>query len=360
MFGPLFKGKLVTTAMMLMLLGFLAQVATAAKSAGCGKGAGITSGTKSITVNGKNRQYIVRVPNNYDQNRAYKLIFGLHWLSGTMTDVATGQTVQRDVWDYYGLRRLANESAIFVAPQGLNNGWGNAGGEDITFIDSLVTSMQNGLCVDTAQIFSTGFSYGGAMSYSLACSRPNVFRAVAVLSGGLLSGCSGGTSPIAYLGIHGLRDNVLSISGGRSLRDKFVQNNGCTSQSPREPSQGSYSHVGTSYSGCRSGYPVRWVAFDEGHIAAPRDGGPGDSGTAAFSPGETWNFFNQFAGSDPGTGTPGTPTTTSNPPPTNQPTNPPGNCAALYGQCGGEGWDGPKCCSQGSCKFSNNWYSQCL
>ncbi|KAH7036019.1 Alpha/Beta hydrolase protein [Microdochium trichocladiopsis] len=343
-------------AVVVLVLGFLGQAVTAAKSAGCGKAAGIASGTYSVTVNGKSRQYIIRVPNGYDSSRGYKLIFGLHWLSGTMTDVATGQTVQRDVWDWYGLRRLANEGAIFIAPQGLNNGWANQGGEDITFIDTLVQTAQDKLCVDTTQIFATGFSYGGAMSYSLACSRPNVFRAVAVLSGGLLSGCSGGTGPIAYLGIHGLRDNVLSISGGRQLRDKFVSNNGCTPQSPREPSQGSYTHVSTTYSGCRAGYPVRWVAFDEGHIAAPRDGGPGDSGTQAFSPGETWNFFNQFAsGEQPGTtNPPTTPTSTTSSP---QPT---GNCAALYGQCGGQGWQGPTCCSQGTCKASNQWYSQCL
>ncbi|KAI9170779.1 putative Carbohydrate Esterase Family 3 [Paramyrothecium foliicola] len=35
-------------------------------------------------------------------------------------------------------------------------------------------------------------------------------------------------------------------------------------------------------------------------------------------------------------------------------------CASLYGQCGGSGWAGPKCCSQGACKVSNQWYSQCL
>jgi len=83
---------------LLLLLGFMSQAVLAVKSSGCGKAAGITSGTKSMTVNGKSRQYIIRVPNNYDKNRAYKLIFGIHWLSGTMTDVATGQTVQRDVW----------------------------------------------------------------------------------------------------------------------------------------------------------------------------------------------------------------------------------------------------------------------
>jgi O-glycosyl hydrolase len=37
-----------------------------------------------------------------------------------------------------------------------------------------------------------------------------------------------------------------------------------------------------------------------------------------------------------------------------------GNCAALYGQCGGSGWTGATCCAQGTCKFSNDWYSQCL
>lgn len=35
-------------------------------------------------------------------------------------------------------------------------------------------------------------------------------------------------------------------------------------------------------------------------------------------------------------------------------------CAALYQQCGGDGWTGPKCCSSGTCKVSNQWYSQCL
>ncbi|KXJ85904.1 fungal cellulose binding domain-containing protein [Microdochium bolleyi] len=37
-----------------------------------------------------------------------------------------------------------------------------------------------------------------------------------------------------------------------------------------------------------------------------------------------------------------------------------GNCAALYGQCGGEGFTGAKCCSAGTCKASNQYYSQCL
>lgn len=56
------------------------------------------------------RSWILRIPDGYDNRRQYKLIFGFHWLGGTATDVATGQTVRRDVWSYCGLRRLANNS----------------------------------------------------------------------------------------------------------------------------------------------------------------------------------------------------------------------------------------------------------
>ncbi|KAG9412154.1 hypothetical protein AC1031_015091 [Aphanomyces cochlioides] len=65
------------------------------KSAGCGKPAGIAS-------------YIVRVPQNYNSNTAYKLIFALHWRGGSMNAAIEG--------GHYGLQALAKESAIFVWP----------------------------------------------------------------------------------------------------------------------------------------------------------------------------------------------------------------------------------------------------
>jgi len=272
-----------------------ATVRAATATAGCGTAPTLATGTHTIQSSGQSRSYILNVPGNYDRNHPYRLIFGFHWVGGTATDVATGQTVQRDVWAYYGLQRLSNNSTIFVAPQGIGNGWGNSNGQDVTFVDDMLRQIEGGLCVDTSQVFSIGFSYGAAMTYALACARPNVFRAVAVQSGGQLSGCSGGTQPVAYLGVHGIRDGVLNIAGGRTLRDRFVRNNGCAAQSPREPAQGSYTHVVTTYSGCSAGHPVVWAAFDEGHIAAPHDGGPGDSGSSTWVPALAWQFFTQFS-----------------------------------------------------------------
>ncbi|KAK4176565.1 glycosyl hydrolase family 61-domain-containing protein [Triangularia setosa] len=58
----------------------------------------------------------------------------------------------------------------------------------------------------------------------------------------------------------------------------------------------------------------------------------------------------------------------SSPAPNPAPSNPPvtnpspggGGTAPLWGQCGGNGWAGPTRCAEGICKFSNDWYSQCV
>ncbi|RDI16803.1 ricin-type beta-trefoil lectin domain protein [Lentzea flaviverrucosa] len=260
-----------------------------AATPGCGKAPTLRSGTQTIQSGGKNRSFVLSVPDNYDNTRQYRLVFGFHWWGGTMNDVASGGS-DGDVYAHYGLRRLANNSAIFVAPQGIGNGWANSGGEDVTFVDDMLRRIENDLCVDTTQRFSLGFSYGGAMSISLACSRPNVFRAIAAIaSPGEISGCAGGTAPVAFMGIHGIGDNIGS---GRGQRDRWVRNNGCQSQNAPEPAAGSRTHITTTYSGCRAGYPVVWAPFDGGHQQGPVDGCAGcESGARSWVKTEVWKFF---------------------------------------------------------------------
>jgi len=301
----LFHGRAMAVVLLVLAMVGAGGVSTAAGApstaqdiragtAGCGRAPTLTNGTHTIQSGGKNRSFILSIPDNYDNTRPYRLVFGLHWLGGTAEQVAGGGS-DGDVYAHYGLRRLANNSTIFVAPQGLNNGWGNSGGEDVTFVDDMNRLIDNALCVDTTQRFALGFSYGGAMSYALACARPNVFRAVAAIAApGGISGCSGGTQPFAYMGIHGVSDN---IGAGRGLRDRFVRNNGCTPQNPPEPAAGSRTHITTAYSGCREGYPVVWAAFDGGHQQGPVDGCAGcESGARSWVKGEVWRFF---TGTDP-------------------------------------------------------------
>jgi poly(3-hydroxybutyrate) depolymerase len=279
----------------LLILGLVsvADVATAALSSGCGKAPSITTGVQNINVNGVNREYMIRVPQNYQNDRGYKLIYGVHWNGGRMDQVANGGDGGSSGWKYYGLEVLAEESAIFVAPQGLNGGWANSGGSDTQFFDAMNSFIGETLCVEESQRFSIGFSYGGAMSYNLACERPDDFRGVAVIAGGLLSGCNGGNTPVAYFGIHGVRDPVLNINNGRSLRDRFVTNNGCNSMSgAQEPASGSRTHITTEATGCTAGYPVRWAAHDGGHIQAAADApAPEENGEASWVGPEVWDFW---------------------------------------------------------------------
>ncbi|HWS38035.1 MAG TPA: cellulose binding domain-containing protein [Actinoplanes sp.] len=269
--------------------------AAAAPTAGCGKAPTLRDGTYTIQSGGRARTYILRLPSGYTNSRPYRLVVGLHWLNGSANDVVGN--------GFYGLQQRSGDSAIFVAPQGLDAGWANTGGRDVTLVDDILRTVENDLCVDTSQRFALGFSYGGAMSYALACARPTVFRAVAPIAGANLSGCSAPSGPVAYFGIHGIRDSVLNISQGRSLRDGFVRANGCTAQNPPEPASGSGTHITTAYTGCRAGYPVRWAAFDGDHVPLPLD----RNAATSWVSGEVWQFFAQFGSTTPSSPAPSSP-----------------------------------------------------
>jgi hypothetical protein len=273
-------------------------------SSGCGKTPTLTASTQpvpagfgiggrySIQSGGQNRSFIIRLPDNYDNNHPYWLIFGFHWNGGLADDVDSGGTSQYD-FAYYGLQKQSKNGAIFVAPQGIGNGWANTGGRDLTFTDDMVNLIQRDLCVDTTHIISTGFSYGAGMSYALACARANVFDAVVLYEGAQLSGCEGGNDPIGFMALAGLADQRTPIGPARAMRDRFVMNNGCTPQNPPEPSPGSLTHICTSYSGCS--HPVRWCAHGSGHTPAPVDGDPTlVDGINTWTPEEVWSWLTSF------------------------------------------------------------------
>jgi poly(3-hydroxybutyrate) depolymerase len=260
-------------------------------SAGCGKTRTLQNGTHTLQSGGVNRTYILRAPDNYNNTRAYRLIVAYHWLNGSAPEVANGGSWASET-PYYGLWNLANNSTIFVAPQGLNAGWANTNGQDITFTDALLSQVENDLCTDLNRVWATGFSFGAGMSYAIACARANVFRGVALYAGAQLSGCSGGTTPIAYFATHGISDSVLNISSGRTLRNHFVQVNGCTAQNPPEPAVGSGTHITTTYQGCSAGHPVTWGAFDGDHNPNPHD----RNASSSWVPPAVWNFITAVDG----------------------------------------------------------------
>jgi polyhydroxybutyrate depolymerase len=259
--------------------------AGATKSKGCGAASWPKSKNDiSIMVGGKARTYNLQVPDNYDTNKPYRLIFAIHWLNGTAKNVTDGK--------YYGLLPLSENSTIFVAPQGIENRWGDSGrtrtkgGEDVDLMQALLTEMENTLCIDTKRVFSEGFSMGGSMSYALACAMGAKLRGVAVHSGGPMSGCVDHTTPVAYFMTHGTKDGVCTYPGyGVPQIEDFAKVNGCMTATLPTPTSDQGACI--DYPGCSAGHPTRGCIFVGDHVYNP-------GGSKQWVPAETWKFISQF------------------------------------------------------------------
>ncbi len=255
-------------------------------SPGCGTTPSLQSGdNQQINVNGTNRSFNLDVPSDYDNSVPHRLIVAYHWLNGTANDVSNGGWVQ----PYYGLWDKAAGSTIFVAPQGEGNAWRNSGGADVEFSRQLITLLEDEFCIDTSRIFCEGFSMGGSMSYAMACAMGDVVRAVAVHSGGSMSGCDqSNRNPVAYFMTHGTNDSVCTYPGfGVPQVEDMASQNGCTAQSMPQPSDGSGNTPECiDYADCDAGYPTRACIFVGDHTPVP-----GNNGWVAN---ETWDFFTQF------------------------------------------------------------------
>jgi predicted esterase len=265
------------------------------RSPGCGKATTIKGEvTQTITVGGKERQFLVRLPTDYDPSQAYKLWYGIHCIGGTMTMFADMKG-----YEYYGLWKFANPeggkgTTIFCSPQGLSNAWWDTDGQDVEFFRALTQKLENDFCIDTTRMFASGFSMGGSMSYALACAMPSTFRAIAMFDGGAMSGCKHSTPPhgTAMFITHGTQDEVVGYpkSGPAQLAD-IAKIDGCTTLDVASVCKPTDFHpVCANYTGCDTKYPCRACIFVGGHDYM---GGAGST-DKSWVDDSTWSFFKQF------------------------------------------------------------------
>jgi poly(3-hydroxybutyrate) depolymerase len=277
-------------------------------SAGCGKASTITSSQYnngnpiSITVNGSQRRYILQVPTNYDNTNPYKFVLGIHALNSNDKSVYNEK--------YYGLLPLSNNTTIFAAPNGVQGGgspcsgtgvgdggcgW-PGGNNNIELMDAVVKQVTDNFCVDMDHIFASGWSYGASMSYEVGCERPLGgptttaswgVRAIAIYAVRQMSGSCKPTIPIGYYLSHGTNDSVLGYDGGVQLTQTYAVANGCTWVTPPKASS---SHICTSFTGCKTGYPTEFCSFVGDHTAYPDGGDESNS----WGPAEVWKFLSKF------------------------------------------------------------------
>lgn len=227
-------------------------------SAGCAAGANPPVGVQTLDVDGTERSYIVSLPEDYDPTLPYPLVFAFHGLGGS-AELVSGRY-------YFGLEEPGGKPTVFVYPDGLDAGdgagWANTDGQDVAFFDALFAKVQQTYCIDSARVFSTGHSYGGIMTHTLACQRADVLRAIAPVAGAFFGGRGGECSgPVAAWGAHGNPDNTVDYESGVSAIERVMETNGCDPESgtPVEPTEFCVRYE------CDSDYPVTWCAHDEDH-----------------------------------------------------------------------------------------------
>jgi len=256
---------------------------------GCGKTWNrVKSGSYEFTWSKGTRTIRIDIPDNYDNNKPYRLVFGMHCMGGW----AGG--VQQE--GYYGLKPLdTQKTTIFVAPEG-NGGWAPWGQDDYTLFDELLDDLEGNLCIDSSRVFSTGFSYGSMFTNGLSRNHQDVLRGVAVYETAdvniWLPEHSG--KPIAWMGVLGLQDDLCTPEMGRSARNtalKYASAEGKdATQEVATEYPGYGEHVCYNYSSVDPRFPVRWCTQNGGHIWDHKD--PGAS--VSWVPDATWDFITQF------------------------------------------------------------------
>ena len=179
--------------------------------------------TQNIDGQNITREYILHVPTGYDSSEDYPLVILFHGFGGCAFDWYEMMEY------YYGFNDLADEQGFLVAypqaayrPQKEDVYWepGDIGGEhiynnDIYFVQELINHISNGYSIDNNRVYGGGYSNGGMMVYSVACTRGDLMSAIGVMSGAMLDSAGDCDTSIAtpVIIFHGVGDSVLPYNG---------------------------------------------------------------------------------------------------------------------------------------------------
>lgn len=206
---------------------------------------------------GKQRRYLVRIPDNYAPNRPAPVLFGFGgW----------GDSPE----EFSGYARMettaATDDAILVYPEGFERAWEPApyaktrDGEDIRFIHRILNAVDADYHIDRNRIYAMGMSNGGGFTSVLGCHDQGTFAAVAMVSGAFYnpveSKCQ--DAPMHTLIMHGTHDKMMTYEGGdrhsagylpvRTVLGGYLQSNRCDMTFQASPVPGDAEQL--TFNGC--------------------------------------------------------------------------------------------------------------
>lgn len=175
--------------------------------------------SRTLTVQGVPRTYVLHVPAHLPRNRSAALILAFHGGGGD------GAGMER----LTGFSALADRAGFAVAyPDGLDWDWNDgralapgsqrhAGARDVEFVAALIDTLTAELRPDPRRVFATGFSNGATFTQHAAARLGGRLAAIAAVAGGMAEPVTEADStgdPVSVLLVHGTADPVVPFGGG--------------------------------------------------------------------------------------------------------------------------------------------------
>ena len=154
--------------------------------------------------------YRIFVPAAYDGTKAYPLIIALHGMGGD----------ENSYFDLYGsgaFKQQAGKRGYIVAcPKGRNPASMYIGPAERDVIDVL-DEVRRAYNIDPNRVYLTGHSMGGYGTWSVAMNHPDIFAALAPISGGGLPTGMVKIARIPQLVVHGDNDKTVPVERSRVM-----------------------------------------------------------------------------------------------------------------------------------------------
>lgn len=188
---------------------------------------------KTITVDGKTRNYLEYVPSNLGTNRP--LLISCHGMN-------------QDAAYQKGMLKIENiadkEKFVTVFPNGINKAWDISGDQDINFILALIDKMVKDYGIDRDRVYLSGFSMGGMFTYHAMTKIADKIAAFAPISGyPIYGGTFVSKRPVPIIHTHGTGDDVCTYDKVQGILDGWIKRNGCNTTPTVTKSYGGYAHI---------------------------------------------------------------------------------------------------------------------
>lgn len=166
----------------------------------------------------------------------------------------------------------AANGALLLAPQGLGRSWSfwSAESRDSDFALAVIEDAATRWPIDRSRIYVSGFSYGGAMAWRLACDKGAVAAAFLPIAGTLWSGDADECAePVTISHVHGLKDTVMDYPFGPNGEEEaavslWLEKNQCRAE-PNEI-ENVDGFTCRRWNRCDSGAPVELCTHPRGHF----------------------------------------------------------------------------------------------